>query len=162
MEAAGRTRKRIDSMEIDSSDPDMMSEKEPVSKVAIPSSPTKEMRPLTLPITVKKNGNPIKKIVIKNLKSKGLTFYRLMMDFMKLTVKLVKPRVPITFEEDTWKKLKNAVEAIQQSRPVADGLEDLYKACENLCSYKMGYSLYMKLQQVCETHIKQESYRLLE
>jgi hypothetical protein len=76
--------------------------------------------------------------------------------FFRVRLRLVKPQLPANFQEDTWRKLKNAVEAIQQDRPVAEGLEDLYKACENLCSYKMGQFLYTHLRDLCETHVQQE------
>ncbi|ORX96044.1 cullin 4 [Basidiobolus meristosporus CBS 931.73] len=64
----------------------------------------------------------------------------------------VKPKLPENYETKTWQKLKNAVKAIHESQPVPDSLEELYKACENLCHHKMANSLYRKLKAVCEEH----------
>ncbi|KAJ3037082.1 Cullin-4 [Rhizophlyctis rosea] len=49
---------------------------------------------------------PVKKLVIKGFK--------------------VKPKLPENYEADTWEKLKRAVHAIHDSRPVPDSLEELY------------------------------------
>jgi cullin 4 len=75
---------------------------------------------------------------------------------------LVKPQLPANFQDDTWRKLKNAIEAIQTGQPMIEGLEDLYKACENLCSYKMGHFLYTRLQELCEAHAQRELTSLLQ
>jgi cullin-4 len=85
-----------------------------------------------------------------------------MIESFYLSCDSVKPQLPATFEEDSWNKLGNAVKSIHKNQLVSDGLEDLYKACENLCSYKMGHSLYIKLQKECEFHIREEAQRLLE
>ncbi|KAJ3295095.1 Cullin-4 [Borealophlyctis nickersoniae] len=47
----------------------------------------------------------------------------------KLVIKAfkVKPKLPETYESDTWDKLKRAVHAIHDRRPVPDSLEELYK-----------------------------------
>ncbi|KAK9764784.1 hypothetical protein K7432_007437 [Basidiobolus ranarum] len=68
----------------------------------------------------------------------------------------VKPKLPENYEANTWQKLKHAVEAIHASQPVPDSLEELYKACENLCHHKMANSLYHKLKAVCEVHVIEE------
>ncbi|KAK9722077.1 hypothetical protein K7432_002964 [Basidiobolus ranarum] len=83
---------------------------------------------------------PVKKLVIKSFK--------------------VKPKLPENYEADTWRKLKGAVNAIHESQPVPDSLEELYKACENLCHHKMANSLYRKLKAECETHVTEELAKL--
>ncbi|KAF7269567.1 hypothetical protein GWI33_017456 [Rhynchophorus ferrugineus] len=74
-----------------------------------------------------------KKLVIKNLKSE--------------------PKLPEDYIEQTWKKLKSAVLAIQQSKPNQYSLEELYQAVENLCNHKMAPLLYQKLHNLTEQHV---------
>lgn len=76
-----------------------------------------------------------------------------------------KPTLPPNFEQDTWRKLQNAVVAIFESRPVKDSLEELYKACENLCHYKYAPGTYNKLTDEIEKRvqiIKTELERICE
>lgn len=75
-----------------------------------------------------------KKLVIKNFKEK--------------------PNLPDNYKEETWEKLKDAVDAIHSSRSISSSLEELYKAVENLCSHRMSQTLYEKLKDVCEAHVK--------
>lgn len=75
-----------------------------------------------------------KKLVIKNAKEK--------------------PKLPENYTQETWQKLKEAVEAIQNSTSIKYNLEELYQAVENLCSYKISAKLYKQLRAVCEDHIK--------
>jgi cullin 4 len=65
-----------------------------------------------------------------------------------------KPALPDNFQEKTWKKLREAVIAIQTSKPIAYSLEELYKAVENLCSHKMDIQLYVNLTALIELHVK--------
>mmetsp|Transcript_1741 Transcript_1741/g.2670 ORF Transcript_1741/g.2670 Transcript_1741/m.2670 type:complete len:801 (+) Transcript_1741:58-2460(+) len=65
----------------------------------------------------------------------------------------VKPKLPENFEEETWEKLKMAVEAVHQKKPVACSQEELYRAAEGLCLHKMAGNLYKRLQTECEEHI---------
>nr|KAJ3417426.1 Cullin-4 [Polyrhizophydium stewartii] len=76
----------------------------------------------------------------------------------KLVIKSfkVKPKLPETFEDDTWDKLRRAVEAIHARRPVPDGLEELYKACENLCHHNKQGNLYRRLEAVLQEHVVAE------
>jgi cullin-4 len=57
--------------------------------------------------------------------------------------------------------LQQAVQAIQESRPVSSSLEELYKTCENLCHQKYGDSLYKKLTAEVEGHVKKVVDNLL-
>ncbi|XP_062856577.1 cullin-4B [Trichomycterus rosablanca] len=75
-----------------------------------------------------------KKLVIKNFKEK--------------------PKLPENYTHETWQKLKEAVEAIQNSTSIKYNLEELYQAVENLCSHKISAKLYNQLRAVCEDHIK--------
>ncbi|KAM5146301.1 cullin-4B [Mantella aurantiaca] len=83
-----------------------------------------------------------KKIVIKNFKDK--------------------PNLPENYTDETWQKLKEAVEAIQNSTSIKYNLEDLYQAAENLCSYKISATLYKQLRQICEDHIKAQIHQFRE
>uniref|UniRef100_A0A670Z609 Cullin family profile domain-containing protein n=1 Tax=Pseudonaja textilis TaxID=8673 RepID=A0A670Z609_PSETE len=65
-----------------------------------------------------------------------------------------KPKLPENYTDETWQKLKEAVEAIQNSTSIKYNLEELYQAVENLCSYKISANLYKQLRQICEDHIK--------
>uniref|UniRef100_A0A2R9A0V1 Cullin-4B n=1 Tax=Pan paniscus TaxID=9597 RepID=A0A2R9A0V1_PANPA len=69
-----------------------------------------------------------KKLVIKNFKDK--------------------PKLPENYTDETWQKLKEAVEAIQNSTSIKYNLEELYQAVENLCSYKISANLYKQLRQI--------------
>ncbi|XP_035525452.1 cullin-4B isoform X1 [Morone saxatilis] len=77
-----------------------------------------------------------KKLVIKNFKEK--------------------PKLPENYTQETWQKLKDAVEAIQNSTSIKYNLEELYQAVENLCSHKISAKLYKQLRAVCEDHIKSQ------
>jgi hypothetical protein len=41
-----------------------------------------------------------------------------------------RPKLPESFEEDTWKKLQMSVRAVHQQKPVDQSFEELYKAVE--------------------------------
>ncbi|CAI2167115.1 6046_t:CDS:10 [Funneliformis geosporum] len=84
---------------------------------------------------------PIKKLVIKGLKDK--------------------PKLPANYEEETWSKLRAAVQAIFNCQRIGTSLEELYKACENLCLHKMASSLYNRLAGEIEEHLKVEKTKLV-
>ncbi|ERE90280.1 cullin-4A [Cricetulus griseus] len=60
-----------------------------------------------------------------------------------------RPRLPDNYTQDTWRKLHEAVKAIQSSTSIRYNLEELYQAVENLCSHKVSPTLYKQLRQVC-------------
>lgn len=64
------------------------------------------------------------------------------------------PTLPENYQEDTWQKLKEAVIAIQTSKPIAYCLEELYQAVENMCSHKMESQIYVNLTGLSENHVK--------
>ncbi|XP_077987604.1 cullin-4A-like [Glandiceps talaboti] len=76
----------------------------------------------------------------------------------KLVIKnfRVKPELPENYQETTWQKLKEAVQAIHNHTSIKYSLEELYQAVENMCSHKMSASLYDKLKLVCEEHVKSQ------
>uniref|UniRef100_A0A3B3C8M5 Cullin 4B n=1 Tax=Oryzias melastigma TaxID=30732 RepID=A0A3B3C8M5_ORYME len=65
-----------------------------------------------------------------------------------------KPKLPENYTQETWQKLREAVEAIQNSTSIKYNLEELYQAVENLCSHKVSAKLYKQLRAACEDHIK--------
>jgi cullin-4 len=73
-----------------------------------------------------------------------------------------KPTLPADFEEERWRRLQGAVQAVYASRPVPASLEELYKAAEDLCSHRMAANLYRRLVGEMEEHIKSELGRLME
>lgn len=93
------------------------------------------------PLTSNKPGTT-KKLVIKNFKEK--------------------PKLPDNYQQETWGKLREAVDAIHTSRAIRSSLEELYQAVENMCSYKMSASLYDQLKQVCEAHVRSNIHQFLE
>ncbi|XKL62754.1 hypothetical protein PGB90_002587 [Kerria lacca] len=74
----------------------------------------------------------------------------------KLTIKNFKdkPKLPDNYQEETWCKLKEAVEAIQTSKPIQYSLEDLYKGVENMCMDTMASTVYKNLTSLTEVHVK--------
>ncbi|XP_071837977.1 cullin-4A-like [Apostichopus japonicus] len=87
----------------------------------------------SLPLINNKPGGGSKKLVIKNFK--------------------VKPDLPENYVQQTWERLRDAVRAIHESRPIRYSLEELYQAVENMCSHKKSGTLYKQLKEVCEKHI---------
>ncbi|KAH9606913.1 hypothetical protein KSS87_009308 [Heliosperma pusillum] len=73
----------------------------------------------------------------------------------KLVIKLLKakPTLPPTFEEDTWARLKSAINAIFLKQRDSCDLEKLYQAVNDLCLHKMAGSLYQRIEKECEAHI---------
>lgn len=76
----------------------------------------------------------IKKLIIKNFKEK--------------------PVLPENYSEKTWDKLREAIIAIQTSKPIIYSLEELYQAVENMCNHKMDSQLYVNLTACTEMHVK--------
>ncbi|XP_015267261.1 PREDICTED: cullin-4A [Gekko japonicus] len=87
-------------------------------------------------------GATSKKLVIKNFRER--------------------PVLPDSYTQDTWKKLHEAVRAIQSSTSIKYNLEELYQAVENVCSYNASPTLYKQLRQVCEDHVKAQILQFRE
>ncbi|KAJ1645975.1 hypothetical protein LPJ64_002488 [Coemansia asiatica] len=81
-------------------------------------------------------GGPQKKLIIKGLRSI--------------------PTLPETYKEDTIDRLKNAVQAIQNSQPTPQGLEELYRDCESLCLHKFGSDVYAILQSQLDLYVRKQ------
>lgn len=86
------------------------------------------------PALVNAKPGAAKKLVIKNFKEK--------------------PKLPDNYQEETWEKLKEAVVAIQTSKSIRYGREELYQAVQNMCSHKMAPTLYANLSSLTEKHVK--------
>jgi len=69
-------------------------------------------------------------------------------------LKKEKPKLPDSFEEDTWLKLKLCINAVHTETPVGQSFEELYKAVEDLCIHKLGQGLYSRLEDECQRHIE--------
>nr|XP_056717915.1 cullin-4A [Euleptes europaea] len=87
-------------------------------------------------------GAASKKLVIKNFRER--------------------PALPDNYTQNTWKKLHEAVRAIQSSTSIKYNLEELYQAVENVCSYNASPTLYKQLRQVCEDHVKAQILQFRE
>jgi len=68
----------------------------------------------------------------KGLTPNGQTKKTLVIKPLKL-----KPKLRENFEDETWAKLEDAVNAVHAKRPVSYGLEQLYRAVEDMCIHKM-------------------------
>ncbi|KAJ2461276.1 hypothetical protein GGF42_000289 [Coemansia sp. RSA 2424] len=56
------------------------------------------------------------------------------------------PALPANYKTDTLARLQSAIQAIQQSQPTPQGLEELYRDCEGLCLHKFGSEIYAMVQ----------------
>eukprot|EP01080_Neovahlkampfia_damariscottae_P011659 gene11659-4896_t len=74
----------------------------------------------------------------------------------KLTISglKVKPKIPETFEEDSWNKLKQSINAIFKKETVSFSQEELYKSVQDLCIHQKSQSLFEKLKFECEKSTK--------
>ncbi|KAJ1835814.1 Cullin-4A [Coemansia sp. RSA 2711] len=81
-------------------------------------------------------GGPQKKLVIKGLKAL--------------------PTLPASYKTDTLERLRAAVQAIQQSQPTTQGLEELYRDCEGMCLHGFASDVYAMLQAELEKYARQQ------
>lgn len=102
-----------------------------------------------------------KKLVIKNFRGKEIKLETscllhatycttkvsalMLMCILRLNI-VEKPKLPEDYHAETWRKLKEAVTAIQSSTPISYCLEELYQAVENMCSYQKASQLYENLR----------------
>ncbi|RLN48457.1 hypothetical protein BBJ28_00009359 [Nothophytophthora sp. Chile5] len=82
----------------------------------------------------------------------------------KMTIKPFKvtPKLPESFEEDTWKKLEAAVHAVHAKQTTALSREELYRSVEDMCTWKMASRLYTRLGETCAAHIRSRVEQLLQ
>ncbi|XP_057352314.1 cullin-4B-like [Manis pentadactyla] len=84
----------------------------------------------------------VKKLVIKNCKDKLLVLEK--------------------YTEETWQKLKEAIQAIQNNVSIKYHLEELYQIVENICSFNLSANLYKQLTWLCELHMKAQVHQFRE
>eukprot|EP01012_Entosiphon_sulcatum_P022321 TRINITY_DN27257_c0_g1_i1.p1 TRINITY_DN27257_c0_g1~~TRINITY_DN27257_c0_g1_i1.p1 ORF type:complete len:722 (-),score=154.17 TRINITY_DN27257_c0_g1_i1:41-2206(-) len=74
----------------------------------------------------------------------------------KLTIKpfKVNPQLPQNWEEQSWKKLLLAVRAVQTRTGVCFSQEELYNAVQDMCLHKLAPTIYTRLRDACNEHIK--------
>jgi len=65
----------------------------------------------------------------------------------------VAPKPPALFEDETLKKLENAVEGVFAMRSFDMSQEELYRSVESLCLHKKGGVLYDKLYNQCRSQV---------
>ncbi|RMX67379.1 hypothetical protein DD238_000823 [Peronospora effusa] len=82
----------------------------------------------------------------------------------KMTIKPFKitPKLPESFEKDTWNKLETAVHAVHAKQMSALSREELYRSVEDLCTWKMAARLYTRLKETCAVHIRERVQDLVE
>ena len=80
----------------------------------------------------------------------------------KLTIKALKraPKLPPTFEEESWTLLRSALDAIFQEKPIQTSREDLYRTAEDVCMHKMSARLYDRLKTEFERETSEIMKRL--
>ncbi|KAI7880098.1 cullin 4 [Lichtheimia hyalospora FSU 10163] len=71
-------------------------------------------------------------------------------------LRVERPPLPIGYEDNAWKRLEEAIHAIQQNQQPKESLEVLYQLCENLCQYNLGNKLCDQLCNECSIYIQQE------
>lgn len=71
------------------------------------------------------------------------------------------PKLPDSFESETWAKLKAAIVAVQLQQGVQYSEEELYNAVQSMCLHKFSANLYEGLRSACEEHIRSTIYSLV-
>lgn len=104
--------------------------------------------------------NVSKKLVIKNF---GLYSVKWCKNILLTSFTIsAKPRLPEDYLAQTWEKLNEAVISIQNSKPAATPLEELYQAVQNLCSNKMAPTIYGRLRLLTENHVSKVVQQFLQ
>ena len=71
-----------------------------------------------------------------------------MMALLEITRFTDKPVLPITYQNDAWSRLAEAVDAVLTSRRIECSQEVLYSFVENLCAHGNAEKVYTELQSV--------------
>lgn len=83
----------------------------------------------------------------------------------KLIIRNFKPynsgSVECSFDSN-WKKLIEAVNAIQRKEKVNTSLEELYQTVENMCGYGFSMEMYTRLRRCIISHVESELLTLLQ
>uniref|UniRef100_M4BK01 Cullin family profile domain-containing protein n=1 Tax=Hyaloperonospora arabidopsidis (strain Emoy2) TaxID=559515 RepID=M4BK01_HYAAE len=74
----------------------------------------------------------------------------------------VTPKLPESFEENTWKKLEEAVHAVHDKQMSALSREELYRSVEDMCTWKMAARLYTRLEETCAVHVRERVEDLVQ
>ncbi|ETO28877.1 hypothetical protein RFI_08250 [Reticulomyxa filosa] len=80
----------------------------------------------------------------------------------KCFVRTEQPKLDANFEKDTVTKLIEAVEAVFEKKAANCSFEELYKACQSLCTLKKGKQVYDGLYEVCDKHIKKSIEKYID
>lgn len=74
----------------------------------------------------------------------------------KLTISefKVKPKIPESFEKESWEKLKQAIHAIFRKEIISVSQEELFKSVQDLCIHQKSSELYQNLSQECSKNIQ--------
>ncbi|KAG7392911.1 Cullin-4A [Phytophthora boehmeriae] len=82
----------------------------------------------------------------------------------KMTIKPFKvtPKLPESFEDDTWKKLEAAVHNVHAKQTSVLSREELYRSVEDMCTWKMAPRLYTRLEETCAVHIQERVEKLVQ
>jgi hypothetical protein len=121
------------------------------TKLSFPTLSKPEMKKRTNPVDSPSASTPLtamdpfptktpKKLIMKSLKTK--------------------PKVSETYISDTIEKLCNSVTAIHTQTTVPDSLEELYKACENICHYGKSSELHLNLLELFKKQVDHEKKTL--
>lgn len=70
----------------------------------------------------------------------------------KLVIKpfKIQPKLPENFFDETWQKLRTALQAVYHKNASVISKEELYRAVEDLCVQKFAVQLYEKLSAEIE------------
>ncbi|CDS07259.1 hypothetical protein LRAMOSA01208 [Lichtheimia ramosa] len=71
-------------------------------------------------------------------------------------LRVERPPLAQGYEDDAWRRLEEAIHAIQHNQQPKESLEVLYQLCENLCQYNLGMKLCDQLCNECSIYIQQQ------
>lgn len=66
----------------------------------------------------------------------------------------VQPKVPENYADETWLKLKSAIQAVYEKNASSMSKEELYRGVEDLCLHKYAARLYEDLHAELKKHIE--------
>uniref|UniRef100_A0AAV1UQ24 Cullin family profile domain-containing protein n=1 Tax=Peronospora matthiolae TaxID=2874970 RepID=A0AAV1UQ24_9STRA len=94
--------------------------------------------------------------------SKGLKLGATMKKKMTIKPFKVTPKLPESFEENTWKTLEEAVHAVHEKQMSSLSREELYRSVEDMCTWKMAARLYTRLEETCAVHVRERVEDLVQ
>ncbi|KAF7721621.1 Cullin-4B [Apophysomyces ossiformis] len=75
-------------------------------------------------------------------------------------LKVERPMLPQGYEDDAWRRLNKAIDAIHHGSDITESLEVLYQLCEDLCQYDLAEQLFNRLRTECQRHIEDQFSKL--